>query len=107
MNIGCSWSGGKDSCYALMIARQQGHQLKAVINMMNEHGRSPVAWLAHLHLLQRAEAMNFPRYAIYVGVTTNFIYTITEQVKKNFEVEGMVFSDSICSNTAIGRNGLR
>jgi diphthine-ammonia ligase len=39
MNITCSWSGGKDSCFALMHAMKQGYQPKVLLNVLNEHGK--------------------------------------------------------------------
>jgi hypothetical protein len=38
MNL-TSWSGGKDSCYAMMKAIHQGFIPKVVLNMMNENGK--------------------------------------------------------------------
>ena len=39
MNFVTSWSGGKDSCYAMMQAIQQGFVPKVLLNMMNENGK--------------------------------------------------------------------
>ena len=39
MNTTCSWSGGKDSCFALMQAIRLGYQPKALLNVLNEHGQ--------------------------------------------------------------------
>ena len=39
MNFVTSWSGGKDSCYAMMQATQQGLIPKVLLNMMNENGK--------------------------------------------------------------------
>jgi diphthine-ammonia ligase len=35
----CSWSGGKDSCFALMQAMQQGYMPKVLLNVLNEEGQ--------------------------------------------------------------------
>lgn len=35
----CSWSGGKDSCFALMQAIEAGFQPKVLLNVMNEAGQ--------------------------------------------------------------------
>lgn len=35
----CSWSGGKDSCFALMKAIEAGYQPVALLNVLNEEGR--------------------------------------------------------------------
>lgn len=39
MNSLCSWSGGKDSCFALMKAIQSGHTPSVLLNVLNEEGR--------------------------------------------------------------------
>jgi diphthamide synthase (EF-2-diphthine--ammonia ligase) len=33
----CGWSGGKDSCYALMKAQEQGFAPTVLLNMLNEN----------------------------------------------------------------------
>ncbi len=38
-NILCSWSGGKDSCFALMLAIKQGYEPAALLNVLNEKGK--------------------------------------------------------------------
>jgi diphthine-ammonia ligase len=35
----CSWSGGKDSCFALMQAIRQGYTPKVLLNVLNEEGK--------------------------------------------------------------------
>jgi diphthine-ammonia ligase len=35
----CSWSGGKDSCFALLQAIQTGYSPKVLLNVLNEEGR--------------------------------------------------------------------
>lgn len=39
MNSVCSWSGGKDSCFALMQAKELGYQPKVLLNVLNEEGK--------------------------------------------------------------------
>lgn len=38
-SILCSWSGGKDSCFALMQAIKQGYTPKVLLNVLNEEGK--------------------------------------------------------------------
>lgn len=38
-NILCSWSGGKDSCYALMQAMREGYTPAILLNVLNEEGK--------------------------------------------------------------------
>jgi diphthamide synthase (EF-2-diphthine--ammonia ligase) len=35
-----SWSGGKDSCYAYYLAKQQGHQVLSLFTMMMNEDKS-------------------------------------------------------------------
>jgi diphthine-ammonia ligase len=35
----CSWSGGKDSCFALMQAMKDGYQPQVLLNVLNEEGK--------------------------------------------------------------------
>src|SRR4051812_27856193 len=38
-NLLCSWSGGKDSCFALMQAVQNGYRPAVLLNVLNETGK--------------------------------------------------------------------
>ena len=62
--IGCSWSGGKDSCYALMQVAGSDTELQVLVNMMNEHGLISRSHGLPLAILQeQADAMNAPLIA--------------------------------------------
>lgn len=61
----CSWSGGKDSCFALMQAMHQNYQPKVLLNVLNEEGkisRSHGIPSAILHA--QAQAANLPIHLI-------------------------------------------
>lgn len=96
VSIGCSWSGGKDSCYALMQAVAQGNQLKVLVNMMNENGRiSRSHGLPLAVLQQQADTIGVPVIALPTSwneYRNNFIDALN-QGKSNFGVEAMVFGD--------------
>ena len=63
--VGCSWSGGKDSCYALMKAMEDGKTPVVLLNVMNEKGViSRSHGLPRYILQQQADAMNIPLIAI-------------------------------------------
>ena len=95
-NAGVSWSGGKDSCYAAMQAIEQGYQLKALVNMMNENGIiSRSHGLPFSVLQQQATAMNVPIIATptsWNDYEMNFTATLSS-IKEEFQVETMVFGD--------------
>ncbi|WP_299314560.1 diphthine--ammonia ligase [uncultured Aquimarina sp.] len=38
MSFLCSWSGGKDSCYAMHMAVENGYVPSVLLNVLNEHG---------------------------------------------------------------------
>ena len=95
MLIGCSWSGGKDSCYALMKALSEGHELKALVNMMNENGRiSRSHGLPLAVLKQQAQKMAVRLLAASTSwndYRDTFVKTL--EAAKLFGVEAMVFGD--------------
>ena len=60
-----SWSGGKDSCYAAMLALEQGYSLRALLNVMNESGQRSRSHGLPLYVLQQqAAAAGLPLHAI-------------------------------------------
>ncbi len=57
----CSWSGGKDSCYAFHIAVQQGLNPTVLLNVLNEYGdRSRSHGIPKEILEAQAEALELP-----------------------------------------------
>jgi diphthine-ammonia ligase len=96
MKIGCSWSGGKDSCYALMKALNGDHQLSVLVNMMNENGKiSRSHGLPASVLMQQANAMEVPLVAqptSWNDYQQHFIQTL-QKIKQDYKVEAMVFGD--------------
>lgn len=65
INIIASWSGGKDSCFALMQAVQQGYKPVALLNVMNENGQiSRSHGLPAAILQQQAAALQLPLHTV-------------------------------------------
>lgn len=61
MNSLCSWSGGKDSCYALMQAITMGYAPKVLLNVLNEEGKiSRSHGIPEAILKQQAAAAELP-----------------------------------------------
>lgn len=94
--IACSWSGGKDSCFALMQMIQEKASLQVLVNMMNENNRISRSHGLPLSILQQqANAMDIPIIAIpttWNDYEKNFIRTLQE-IKNDFDVSAMVFGD--------------
>ena len=96
IQVACSWSGGKDSCYALMQAVHQGVVPKILLNMMNENGRiSRSHGLTSSLLQQQAEAMELPIITIptsWQDYEKKFT-DVLRVLKTTHDVGAMVFGD--------------
>lgn len=95
-NILASWSGGKDSCYAVMLALQDGNTLKAVLNMMNENGAISRSHAIPLGILQQqAASLGVPLMAVpstWADYERNFIHTLTG-LKEQYGLNAVAFGD--------------
>ena len=61
----CSWSGGKDSCFALMQAITLGYTPKVLLNVLNEEGKiSRSHGIPSFILQKQAEAAELPVHLI-------------------------------------------
>ena len=96
MNIGCSWSGGKDSCFALMKQIEQGDQIKVVMNVMDEKKEfSKSHGLTQEILRAQAKALGVPIQIASASWSTyeeNFIKNL-KAIKTEYQIEGMVYGD--------------
>ena len=92
----CSWSGGKDSCYATVRAMQLGYQPKVLLNMLNENGKVSRSHGLPLEILkQQATQMNLPLVTIptsWSDYEMNFI-EILRTLKKSYRLDYAVFGD--------------
>lgn len=114
-NCLCSWSGGKDSCFALMQAIQLGYTPKALLNVLNEEGKiSRSHGIPSAILQKQADAANIPIYLIssswqeYEKHFTNALSTL----KQEYDITHAVFGDidlqahrdweeKVCSNAGL------
>ena len=96
MNFVTSWSGGKDSCYAMMQAVQQGFVPKVLLNMMNENGKVSRSHGLPLSILnQQAQKMGLPIEAVpatWGDYEAKFI-SILKSLKAKYDLEAAVFGD--------------
>lgn len=95
-NIACSWSGGKDSCYALMKIIDSGATPRAILNMMNEDGAISRSHGLPLTLLrEQADALGLPLMAIpstWKAYEANFTHAL-QQLANAYPIDAMVFGD--------------
>ncbi|MCW3081838.1 diphthine--ammonia ligase [Segetibacter sp.] len=96
MNTTCSWSGGKDSCFALMQAIKQGYQPKALLNVLNEHGKISRSHGIPSEILKaQADRANLPMYLFpssWQDYETKFVNAL-KLIKAQFALQYAVFGD--------------
>ncbi|GEO08517.1 diphthine--ammonia ligase [Segetibacter aerophilus] len=96
MNTTCSWSGGKDSCFALMHAMKQGYQPKALLNVLNEHGKiSRSHGIPSAILKAQAERAGLPMYLFpssWQDYESKFVSALV-LLTKEYQLQYAVFGD--------------
>jgi diphthine-ammonia ligase len=92
----CSWSGGKDSCFALMQSITQGYIPKVLLNVLNEEGKiSRSHGIPSSILQQQAKVANLPIHLIsssWQNYEKNFTNAL-EELKNKYLLTNAVFGD--------------
>ena len=92
----CSWSGGKDSCFALMQAIEQGYSPAVLLNVLNEEGKISRSHGIPADILQaQAAAITLPIHLIsssWKDYETNFIEALLH-LKEEYKISHAVFGD--------------
>ncbi len=94
MKVVASWSGGKDSCYAYYLAKQQGHQIQTLITMMMNEEKSNFHMIPKGILDAQAKAIGCPlikKTSTAATYESDFKAVLTEC--KNRGAEGLVTGD--------------
>jgi diphthine-ammonia ligase len=95
-NLLCSWSGGKDSCYALIKAIEMGYAPKVLLNVLNEQGKISRSHGIPIHILQaQADAIGIPLYTItssWNDYENNFTNAL-KHLKSEYDLNYAVFGD--------------
>jgi len=111
----CSWSGGKDSCFALMQAMLQGHLPKVLLNVLNEEGKISRSHGIPAAILQaQADAAGLPVHLIssswndYEQNFTTALSTLKEQYQLSHAVFGDIdlqphrdWEEKVCNNAGL------
>src|SRR4051812_23067691 len=91
----CSWSGGKDSCYAFIQAAKSMEPV-ILLNVMNENGLvSRIHAIPKAILEKQAEMLTLPiitKAASWDAYEDIFIDTLKE-IKNDFGIDAGVFGD--------------
>lgn len=92
----CSWSGGKDSCFALIQAISQGYIPKTLLNVLNEEGKiSRSHGIPSAILKAQANAAGFPIHLIsssWNEYEEKFTAAL-KQLKQQYSLSHAVFGD--------------
>ncbi len=72
----CSWSGGKDSCFALLQSMQEGYEPKVLLNVLNEDGKISRSHGIPAAILQQQAAA--------IGIPIHLISSSWEEYEKRF-----------------------
>jgi uncharacterized protein (TIGR00290 family) len=111
----CSWSGGKDSCFALMQAIEQGYTPKVLLNVLNEEGKiSRSHGIPSAILQQQATTAGLPIHLIssswqeYEEHFTNALSLLQEQYNLTHAVFGDIdlqahrdWEEKVCANAGL------
>lgn len=111
----CSWSGGKDSCFALMKAVQSGSTPKVLLNVLNEEGRISRSHGIPAAILEaQASSAGLPVHLIssswqeYERHFTNALADLKERFSLTHAVFGDIdlqphrdWEEKVCSNAGL------
>ncbi|MET0392712.1 MAG: diphthine--ammonia ligase [Chitinophagaceae bacterium] len=114
-NILCSWSGGKDSCFALIKAKEAGYTPQVLLNVLNEEGKiSRSHGIPATILQQQAAAAGLPIHLIssswqeYEQHFTNALRGLKEQYRLTHAVFGDIdlqphrdWEEKVCANAGL------
>lgn len=96
MNFLCSWSGGKDSCYAFFKAMQLGYKPAVLLNVMNEFGdRSRSHGIPKDVLQAQAAALDLPIYffsSTWADYETKYINNL-KAMAETYPISHAIFGD--------------
>jgi diphthine-ammonia ligase len=115
MNALCSWSGGKDSCYALIQAMREGIVPKVLLNVLNEEGQISRSHGIPKHTLQQqADAAQLPIKMIssswqdYEKHFTNALSALKDEFQLSHAVFGDIdlqahrdWEEKVCTNAGL------
>ncbi|MFM2326052.1 MAG: hypothetical protein RIR31_254 [Bacteroidota bacterium] len=95
-NTLCSWSGGKDSCFALMQAIKNGYNPAVLLNVLNEAGQISRSHGIPAAILQlQAKAVGLPIQLVassWADYEVKFTATL-QQLKQDHNLNYAVFGD--------------
>ncbi|WP_298548002.1 diphthine--ammonia ligase [uncultured Aquimarina sp.] len=96
MSFLCSWSGGKDSCYAMHMAVEKGYVPSVLLNVLNEYGdRSRSHGIPKTILKAQANALGLPIH-FFESTWNNYEQLYVKNLKSltnTYTLKSAVFGD--------------
>jgi len=96
MKLACLFSGGKDSTYAIHLAKKQGHDIVCLLSIFTKSEESHLLHHPNLKWTKlQSESMNIPQLTIHSNSDeTNDELIVMEKLlqnaKEQFQIEGLV-----------------
>ena len=96
MKLACLFSGGKDSTYAIHLAKKQGHDIVCLLSIFTKSEESHLLHHPNLRWTKlQSESMNIPQLTIHSNSDeTNDELIVMEKLlqnaKEQFQIEGLV-----------------
>lgn len=97
MKLASLFSGGKDSTYAIYVAKKQGHDIKCLLSIFPKSDESHLLHHPNMKWTKlQSESMNIPQLTIAsVSDKTDNELTLIENLlqnaKEQFQIEGLVY----------------
>ena len=96
MKLACFFSGGKDSTYAIHLAKKQGHDVACLLSVFTKSEESHL--LHHPNLMWtklQSESMNIPQLTIRCNSDETdeeliVMEKLLQKAKKEFQIDGLV-----------------
>jgi diphthamide synthase (EF-2-diphthine--ammonia ligase) len=96
LKLAALFSGGKDSAYAIYLAKKQGHNVKCLVSILPKSEESHLLHHPNLKWTKlQSELMEIPQITLEsdsddTANELDLIKTILIKAKKDYDVEGLV-----------------
>jgi len=91
MRLAALYSGGKDSAFALYLAKQMGHEIPYLVNIMPTDKASWIFHTPNLNIVPlMAEAMGIPLVSISSDGTENGDLSSLRDILEGMDIEGVI-----------------
>jgi diphthine-ammonia ligase len=111
----CSWSGGKDSCFSLMVSFDHGYEPRVLLNVLNEQGKISRSHGIPANILRaQSEACRIPIHLIssswneYEFHFTNALKHLKDQYQLTHAIFGDIdlqphrdWEEKVCANAGL------